>query len=114
VRRTLDVCLGVSAGALTWLEVFDEASREAAHDAAARKLEALDTWLSDREQSSICVAIVGRERRCTLCVAGVTFEGWSEVQGPRPEDGWCAQWRAIRAAISLAETFERAGGADVG
>lgn len=75
------------------------------------KLEALEAWLSERGDSSICVAAIGDERRCCIQAHGAEFDGVSQVAG---RGGWWATWCAICAAVAKAEAFERAKGADVG
>jgi hypothetical protein len=75
-------------------------------------LEALDLWLDERGDASICVGVVGNTRRCTLRAHGREFE---QVQEVRTEGGgWWATWCAIVGATTLCERFERAPGADVG
>lgn len=80
-------------------------------EAAQNKLEAIESWLSDRDESSICVAAIGAERRCSIRAHGREFEGVSTVTG---RGGWWATWCAICAAVARAEEFERAHGDGVG
>jgi hypothetical protein len=82
--------------------------------AAQYKLEALDSWLSDREESSICVAAIGDERRCSIRAHGREFEAVSQVTSRSGCGGWFATWAAICSAVARAEAFERAFGDGVG
>lgn len=82
-------------------------------DIPTHKLEALESWLADRAESSLCVGAFEGLRRCTVSLQGRAYEGESTV-APGPCGGWWATWCAICAAVAKAEAFERAAGADVG
>lgn len=90
-----------------------ECCQNAETRAPAYKLEALDSWLSDRVEASVSVGVVSERRRCTIQAHGKTFEAETRA-ADEPGGGWRATWFAIVEACTLCERFEAEAGADVG